>query len=223
MGRRFLCSFLALVILPAVGTGQTPWTVRAYGGLGIGMGSMAALADYANVVGGPSRDDRIEDFQTLFELNGGMEISIDENWSLGFDYASVSRTISTASLVPGTGWEFEPTIHMPTVIVRRLYESPGVSYGIGAGFGYHSGRLIQRFPASGSVDAFDGSGPGFMLQAVGYTFFDERFAGMIALDLRGSFITKLEDAAGRQPSYAGSTATLETYAIALRFALSYQR
>ncbi len=222
MGRPLRYSLGLILLAGQIVVGQDAWTVRTYGGIGIGVAHLPSVADYANILGGAA-GDRIEEFQSMFDLNGGVEMNLVDGWSVGLDYVSSSRTIETQPAAPGSGWVIEPQMSMPTVVVRHMTSSGTMAYGFGGGVGYHSGRLMVTAPGLLSGTEYSGNGIGLLAQAVAYTYFDEMFAGMIAVDLRWSSIPELKDAAGSLPRTGnGVTATLKTFSLALRFGLSFQ-
>jgi len=174
------------------------------------------------VVGGAG-GERINDFQSLFDLNGGVEIGIADGWSLGLDYVAAGRSIETNPSQPGSGWTFEPSLRMPTMMVRKYVVRETMSYGFGGGLGYHTGVVNAIPPGLVSGTNYTGSGIGLVAEAIAFTYFDESFAGMIAVDLRWSGVSELKDPNDvALRSGNGVEASLNTFAVSLRFGISYQ-
>ncbi|MEK6650093.1 MAG: hypothetical protein AABY75_03895 [Bacteroidota bacterium] len=209
--------------LAGVGNAQTtPWNIRAGGGLGVALVSMPELSDYANAVGNPSLQDRVEEFQPVGELAAFGEVRLTDSWSLGLFWGRIVKTIQTNRSLPGGGWEFETTLSMPTVLVHRSIETESISFQVAGGVGPYRGTLVQRYLPAGAENSYSGRGLGWMVQASAFAPLDEHFLAGVAADLRWSDVSRLKDGAGNAPTYAGRTADLSFFHLSLQFLLLVQ-
>lgn len=214
---------MGCLTLAGVGNAQPiPWNIRAGGGLGVALVSMPALSDYANAVGNPSLQDRVEEFQSVGELAAFGEVRLTDSWSLGLFWGRIVKTLQTNRAFPTAGWEFETTLSMPTVLVRRSLETESFSFQVGGGVGPYQGTLVQRYLPAAAEKSYAGRGLGWMVQASAFAPLDEHFLAGAAADLRWSDVSRLTDGAGNTPTYTGRTADLSFFHLSLQFLLLAQ-
>jgi hypothetical protein len=219
-----LCVFVLLTCLVTLTTkGQSPaWSVRVGGGLGVSVISMPRLADYANAVGSPAPADRVDEFQTAGELVVMGDLHITDEWSAGFVWGRSAQTIETVPSSPGSGWVFDVTMVMPTIVVRRSVEIGTIDVQASFGGGPYSGELVQRYGPLGTEQRFTGSGLGLMAGLSTWAALDDHVAAGISADVRWSGVSRLTDEAGREPAYRTSTATMRWMQLTLQFLIVAQ-
>lgn len=193
------------------------WTVRAGGGLGVGIASLPGVADYVNVVAVSSNP--VDDFVSVAELTAFAEFHLMDVWSAGISWGRVAKTLDPGG---STGWTFDATMTTPMVFVRRAVDAGGMRLLLTAGAGPAKGELTQRFVPLGTAQRYAGSGVGLLAGAAAFAPLDEHIVAGIAADVRWSGVSRVESDAGLTPTHRGVTANMRWTQLSLQFLIAAQ-
>jgi hypothetical protein len=196
--KRFLASGIVLIcFLPSPSRSQP--TSRdtsgrffdVTGGMGIAVQSAPALANYINALAQPALGQRVDQFNSVAEFYLVPELQVSKEWSVGIEYSLLTKSfpLNDASGFSRTDISYE--VQMPSLLVHYLVFGEGFRLKMGGGVGYHFIKFDQNFLATGSGETLRSQGPGFKLDAIGNTKFDETFYGSIGFDLRWDFLGTL--------------------------------
>ncbi|MCX6133376.1 MAG: hypothetical protein NTU47_06135 [Ignavibacteriales bacterium] len=165
-------------------------------GLGIAVHSTPLLANYINALAQPPLDQRVDQFNSAAEFYVIPELQVSRDWSVGIEYSMLLKSYSIDSRSAYARTEIAYEVHMPSVLLHYLVFGDGFRLKFGGGAGYHFAKFDQSFPLIGAGETFRISGPGFKIDAVGNTKFDDTFYGSIGIDLRWDFLGALSRSAG---------------------------
>lgn len=196
---------------------SSSWTVRAGGGLGVGIASIPGLADYANVVAVSS--DPVDDFVSVAELTAFAEVHLTDAWSAGVSWGRIAKTLEPAG---SSGWTFDVTLTAPLLFARRAIDAGGMRLLITAGACPVDGELTQRYGPLGSEQRYAGSGVSFLAGAAAFAPLDDHIVAGIAVDVRWSGVSRLTNDAGLPPTHRGVTADLRWTQVSLQFLIAAQ-
>ncbi|HTY36433.1 MAG TPA: hypothetical protein VMH23_04940 [Bacteroidota bacterium] len=159
--------------------------------LGISVHSTPSLSNYINALTQPTIDQKVDQFNSAPEFSIVPELQVANEWSVGLEYSLLVKSYSIDSRTSYPHTDISYQVQMPSVLVHYLVFGQGFRLKFGGGIGYHFMKFEQSFPALGVDETFRTNGPGFKLDAVGNTKFDESFYGSIGLDLRWDFLGTL--------------------------------
>jgi hypothetical protein len=162
-------------------------------GLGINAHFAHPVANYINLIAKPRQDQRIDIITSAPEFFGVAELQLSDEWSVGIEYSLLLKSHSVDDQSGYARSEIAYQVHMPTILVHRLIFGDGYRVKVGGGIGYSFCSFRQQFQPYGTEEVFRTAGPGFKLEAVGNTKFDETFYGSIGIDLRWDFPGTLEE------------------------------
>lgn len=193
------------------------WSIRAGGGLGVGLAAMPGLADYVNVVAASAQP--VDEIVSVAELSAFGEFRIADAWSAGLTWGRVVKTLEPSG---SGGWTFDASLATPMFFVRHAVDAVGMRLQVAAGAGPARGELTQRFGAVGSEQHFSGSGIGLMTGAAIFAPLDDHLVAGISADVRWTGVTHLRNAAGQEPTHRGVTADLRWTQLTLHFLIATQ-
>lgn len=214
--RLLVCACLVTTAAVAQEASST-WTVRAGGGLGVGIASIPGVADYANVVAVSS--DPVDDLVSVAELTAFAEFRLADAWSAGVSWGRVAKTLEPAG---SSGWTFDLTLAVPMLFARRAIDAGGMRLLITAGAGPAHGELTQRYGPLGSEQRYAGSGVSLLAGAAAFAPLDDHIMAGIAVDARWSGVGRITNDAGLPPTHRGVTADLRWTQLSLQFLIAAQ-
>ena len=168
-------------------------------GLGIGAHSAPSIANYINLVSQPAADQRVDQFSSAVEFYAVPELQVSRQWSAGLEYSMLIKSYSINDRSGYSRSDMSYQVHMPSLLVHYLVFGEGFRLKLGGGVGYHFIAFDESFPTNGSGETLRSAGPGFKLDAVGNTKFDEVFYGSIGVDLRWDFLGTLKRSGTASP------------------------
>jgi hypothetical protein len=215
----FLVSVLAFLVPLSAASGQQAndggWFIQITAGLGVSAHSDPTILDYINALTYPSPDQKLTGFTSASEFFITPEVQINDEWSVGLEY---SYLVKSYNIVAGDPWNFSYNVQMPTLLVHYLVPGEGYWVKLGGGIGAAFGTLTENYVQTGAGESSTASGPGFKIEAVGNTKFDDHFWGRIGLDLRwvyaGSFKGGLVTSA--------PTPKLDFFSAGVKFGVTFQ-
>jgi hypothetical protein len=160
-------------------------------GLGIAVHSTPLLSNYINALAQPSLNQKVDQFNSAAEFYVTPELQVSREWSVGLEYSLLVKSYTIDSRTAYSRTDISYEVQMPSVLLHYLVFGDGFRLKFGGGAGYHFARFEQSFPTIGAGETFRVSGPGFKIDAVGNTRFDEVFYGSIGIDLRWVFLGTL--------------------------------
>jgi hypothetical protein len=162
--------------------------IQITGGLGVSAHADPTIINYINALTLPTSDQNLPAFASASEFFIAPEFQIADEWSIGMEY---SYLVKSYNIVGSYQWDFSYSVQMTTLLAHYLIPGDGYWLKLGGGMGYAFGNLNEQFVESGAAESSKTSGPGFKIEAVGNTKFDDHFWGSIGIDLRwvyaGSF------------------------------------
>lgn len=186
--RRTLASFVGFLVFlaPMVSAfAQQPEDgarfIQITAGLGVNAHTDPTILDYINALTYPSPDQKLTGFTSASEFFITPEVQVSDAWSVGLEY---SYLIKSYNSVGQYQVDFSYSVQMPTLLVHYLIPGDGYWLKVGGGIGGAFGTLTENYLQIGAGESSTASGPGFKIEAVGNTKFDEHFWGSIGVDLR---------------------------------------
>ena len=217
------CYILAQEVAAQPNSGSIGSAFSISVGMGVGIHNAPFLVDYLNAYRISQSEPRLDDFSSMLEVFVAPELRVQPEWSCAIEYALLmkSQTVGTSS---SAGSEFSYLVHMPTAIVHYVVSDPNFFLKFGGGVGYHVATLQQKLYPYSLEDSFTASGPGFKLEAVGDTKFDETFFGSIGVDLRWDFLGTFKNAQGVEAHErtTNSTAKMRFFSASVKFGVMFQ-
>ncbi len=202
----FLRCLAVACLLPLTAKGQTAsrdTSGRFFdftAGLGIAIHSTPSLANYINSLAQTGPAQRIDQFNTAPEFYVVPEFQVSREWSVGLEYSLLVKSYTLGDQYGYSRTDISYEVHLPSLLVHYLVFGDGFRLKFGGGIGYHLIKFDQSFPLTGTSETLRGEGPGFKLDAIGNTKFDDTFYGSIGFDLRWDFLGTLKP--DSQPSDA---------------------
>ncbi len=189
--------------------------IQITAGLGVSAHSDPTILNYINALTLPSPDQKLSGFTSASEFFITPEVQISNEWSVGLEY---SYLLKSYNVLGGYQWDFSYSVQMPTVLVHYLTPGDGYFLKFGGGVGYAIGNLSEQFAQTGAGESSRASGPGFKIEAVGNTEFDEHFWGSIGVDLRWVYAGSFK---GSVVSTA-PTPKLDFFSAGVKFGVTFQ-
>lgn len=162
-------------------TGDGSRFFQITGGLGVDAHSDPTMLDYINALTFPTPDQKLTGFTSASEFFITPEVQVSDDWSVGLEY---SYLIKSYNISAGYQWDFSYTVQMPTLLIHYLLPGDGYWIKLGGGAGYSFASLSEDFVQTGASENSTATGPGFKIDAVGNTKFDDHFWGSIGVDIR---------------------------------------
>ena len=190
------------------------------GGMGVHIVYAPDIVDYINDIAVYTQ--QIDKVGVAVDFFGGMEIPVAKLWSVKVEHTYFFKSYSVMGNA-GEMNDFFYSVHSPYVIFQKIFPGYGYVVKIGAGVGYHKGRLEHKVSTFGTTTQYTAEGLGMRSEIVGQTAFDEHLYGYISGSLGGNFIGTLRDSNGSALKFSRSTETvsLHYFHLGLRFGITY--
>jgi len=193
---------------------------RAAIGAGMGVEYMTAsdLVGLINATAVPN--ERVAQFKSAVEFFGAASVPVSDRWIIKIEYADLITSFSPMGAYGPT--QFDVNIQMPSLIAQYVLTDRGVyNFKLGAGAGYHFGKLSERYFTLN--DSFTGKGLGTVLELEGNTAFGDHLYAFLGANMRWDFIGTLTNGAGISPGPgpSGTGVTLHFFAAGARLGLTY--
>ena len=203
---------------------QTRHFVDLTVGMGIDMHSATSVVNYINFIAQPKIDEKVNNFSSAVEFYAVPEIQVSLDWSVGLEYSLLIKSYAIDDRSGFSRSDFSYQIHMPTLLLHRLFLGDGYRVKLGGGIGYHFANFSQSFPTVGSEETLSADGIGMKLDAIGNTKFDETFYGSIGVDLRWDFEGTLKRGPGAPTAASNSNALpkMSFFSAGLKFGVTFQ-
>ena len=219
-----LCSFLQPLTAQPAQPSSSKRFFDITAGLGIAVHSTPTLSNYINALAQPSLDQKVDQFNSVAEFYLVPELQVSDEWSVGLEYSLLVKSYSIDSRTAYSRTDISYEVQMPSVLLHYLVFGEGFRLKFGGGVGYHFAKFDQSFPTIGAGESFRTSGPGFKVDAVGNTKFDETFYGSIGIDLRWDFLGSLSrGVAASQVARSGpNLPAIDFFNAGVKFGVTFQ-
>jgi hypothetical protein len=168
-------------------------SIAISGGLNISLIAAPTMIDYLTMTS--NSNDAASQFATGIELFSAVEFPIAESWGLKLDYGYLFKSYSIIPQFGGTEDVFY-SIHAPSILVQYVASGPGYFLKLGAGGGYHSGRVETNMSIYGVTKTYTAKGPGFKAELVGQTALSENIYVHLGGTLRWEMLGAVADGSG---------------------------
>jgi len=194
------------------------------GGLGVGVQSAPSVVNYINAIAQPGISQKLDQFNAVPEFYLVPELQVSKEWSVGIEYSLLTKSYSLTDASGFSRTDISYQVQMPSVLLHYLVLGEGFRLKLGGGIGYHFVKFDQNFGSTGTGETLKSQGPGFKLDAIGNTKFDETFYGSIGFDLRWDFLGTLSrSGASAQVQRSGPPAPAMTFFDAgVKFGITFQ-
>jgi hypothetical protein len=199
-----------------------PFFVHLTAGMGIDEISTSGLSDYINALTDPVSGQEVSGFATAVEFFIGPEVRITPDWSVGVEYSYLMKTFTVIDPSGFSRWDFATNVHLPSVVAHYVIAGKRYWVKAGGGPGYYLGRMVQSNTMYGGSQTYTARGPGFKLEAIANTEFDEHFWGSIGVDMRWCAAGTLVNGSGAAASHNGNTAKLDFFTAGIKFGVTVQ-
>jgi hypothetical protein len=193
-------------------------------GMGIDIHSATSVVNYINLIAQPRIDEKVNSFSSAVEFYAVPEIQVSHDWSVGLEYGLLIKSYAIDDRSGFSRSDFSYQIHMPTLLLHRLFLGDGYRVKLGGGIGYHFTNFTQSFPTVGIEETLSADGIGMKLDAIGNTKFDETFYGSIGVDLRWDFEGTLKRSTGGSAAASSSNPLpkMSFFSAGLKFGVTFQ-
>lgn len=209
-------------VLPLRGQTSTPPEVQPRAGIAGGMGveymSARDIVDLINVTAVP--EERVAQFKSAVEFFGSAAVPVSDRWIVKFEYADLITSLSPMGAYGPT--QFDLNVQMPSLIIQYVLADRGVyNFKLGAGGGYHFGRLSEKYFTLN--DTYSGKGIGTVLELEANTAFGDHLYAFLGANIRWEFIGTLTNVSGISPGpgASGTGVNLHFFSAGARLGMSY--
>lgn len=216
---------LIFAVSPLRVFGQAPLdTVLASRRIAVSAGMGVVYADVPDLVvlanATPGAMEQVQQFKSGVDFFGSVAVPLSGPWMLKVEYAYSSLDYSVSSTYSAAPADYAVTIHMPAVLAQYvLAASPFFVLKGGAGFGYHFGRLAEKFYLEDQT--FTAHGVSAILEGEGNTAIGEHLFVDLQASLQYSWLGTLTNASGQGPLDINGSTSLRMFVPGVRIGVSY--
>lgn len=157
--------------------------------MGVTLISLPDIADYINSY---NPEVRADEFRVVPDFFSSVEIFLTKSWGgkLEYAYMFTSYNSSQSDFLRNENIEWQ----MPTILVQKLFPSNYSMVKLGAGIGYHWGKVEEAY--YGFLTDYTSRGIGVKGELEGNTALSENLFAYFAADLRINFYGTLRSSNG---------------------------
>ncbi len=169
----------------------------------------------------PGAQEQLPAYKTGIQFVGLLTIPMYPQWAVKLEYSYLLASYTIASTFGAAGAvDYTITANLPTVVAQFiLVDRPEYTVRIGAGVGYHFGKLSTTF--FGQEENYTASGIGSVLEIEGMTAVSEHLFALLGANLRWEWIGALKDSHGAEPTYVSGSTTMTMFAPSVRIGFAY--
>ena len=169
----------------------------------------------------PGAQEQLPQYKTGIQFVGLLTIPMYPQWAVKLEYSYLLASYSIASAYGAAGAvDYTLSANLPSVMIQYiLADRPEYTVRIGAGVGYHFGRLTTSF--FGQEEDYSAAGIGGVLEIEGMTAVSEHIFALLGANLRWEWIGALTDSHGMEPAYVVGSTTMTMFAPSVRIGFAY--
>jgi len=169
----------------------------------------------------PGAEEQLPAYKTGIQFFGLITVPMFPKWTVKAEYSYLLASYNISSeFGPGGSVDYTLTANLPSVILQYiLVDKPEYTVRIGAGVGYHFGKLSTTF--FGQELDYTATGIGTVLEIEGMTAVSEHIFALLGANLRWEWIGTLKDPHGHEPTYVSGSTTMTMFAPSVKIGFAY--